>query len=129
MKTQVASRGGDVNLFHYVGNDSLNQVDPSGLVAKWASYGGGRPVNNQISATSSSNVPNGSPDAPYRTGNSFVASSSGQAEGNAYLASSVFQEMRYSIYKSFAGQTAPFLGMTYHFVIFLLIHNRRVKST
>jgi len=34
-------RGGDANLFRYVGNDPLNQVDPSGLAAKWASYGGG----------------------------------------------------------------------------------------
>ena len=27
-------KGGDVNLFRYVGNDPLNQVDPSGLVAE-----------------------------------------------------------------------------------------------
>jgi RHS repeat-associated protein len=33
-------RGGDANLFRYVGNDPLNQVDPSGLAAKWASYAG-----------------------------------------------------------------------------------------
>ncbi|MEY3203697.1 MAG: hypothetical protein RLZZ21_28, partial [Planctomycetota bacterium] len=33
-------RGGDANLFRYGGNDPLNQVDPSGLAAKWASYAG-----------------------------------------------------------------------------------------
>ncbi|MCE9631139.1 MAG: hypothetical protein K8S94_10565, partial [Planctomycetia bacterium] len=34
-------RGGDANLFRYVGNDPLDKVDPSGLAAKWASYAGG----------------------------------------------------------------------------------------
>lgn len=49
--------GEDVNLFRYVGNDPLNQVDPSGLIAKWATYGGGKPVNNHsMAATSSSNL-------------------------------------------------------------------------
>ena len=32
--------GGDTNLFRYVGNDPLDRVDPSGLTAKWAGYGG-----------------------------------------------------------------------------------------
>jgi RHS repeat-associated protein len=29
-------KGGDANLFRYVGNDPLNRIDPSGLMAKWA---------------------------------------------------------------------------------------------
>jgi RHS repeat-associated protein len=29
-------KGGDANLFRYVGNDPLNRIDPSGLIAKWA---------------------------------------------------------------------------------------------
>jgi RHS repeat-associated protein len=29
-------KGGDANLFRYVGNDPLNRIDPSGLAAKWA---------------------------------------------------------------------------------------------
>lgn len=29
-------KGGDANLFRYVGNDPLDRVDPSGLMAKWA---------------------------------------------------------------------------------------------
>jgi len=33
-------KGGDTNLFRYVGNDPLDRVDPSGLTAKWAGYGG-----------------------------------------------------------------------------------------
>jgi RHS repeat-associated protein len=33
-------KGGDANLFRYVGNDPLDQVDPSGLAAKWTSYAG-----------------------------------------------------------------------------------------
>ena len=32
--------GGDTNLFRYVGNDPLDRIDPSGLTAKWAGYGG-----------------------------------------------------------------------------------------
>ena len=33
-------KGGDTNLFRYVGNDPLDRIDPSGLTAKWAGYGG-----------------------------------------------------------------------------------------
>jgi len=33
-------KGGDTNIFRYVGNDPLDRVDPSGLTAKWAGYGG-----------------------------------------------------------------------------------------
>ena len=29
-------KGGDANLFRYVGNDPLDRIDPSGLTAKWA---------------------------------------------------------------------------------------------
>ena len=29
-------KGGDANLFRYVGNDPLDRIDPSGLMAKWA---------------------------------------------------------------------------------------------
>jgi RHS repeat-associated protein len=33
-------KGGDANLFRYVGNDPLNQVDPSGLTGKYAQSAG-----------------------------------------------------------------------------------------
>ena len=33
-------KGGDANLFRYVGNDPLDKVDPSGLTAKWAQQAG-----------------------------------------------------------------------------------------
>ncbi len=33
-------KGGDANLFRYVGNDPLGRIDPSGLAAKWASGAG-----------------------------------------------------------------------------------------
>ena len=58
-------KGGDANLFRYVGNDPLNRIDPSGLMAKWAQSSARasvpatgwagllapRPVNPAISAT------------------------------------------------------------------------------
>jgi RHS repeat-associated protein len=33
-------KGGDANLFRYVGNDPLGRIDPSGLAAKWAQQAG-----------------------------------------------------------------------------------------
>jgi RHS repeat-associated protein len=58
-------KGGDANLFRYVGNDPLNRIDPSGLMAKWAQSSARasvpatgwagllapRPVNPAVSAT------------------------------------------------------------------------------
>ena len=50
-------KGGDANLYRYVGNDPLDQVDPSGLAASWAkNLGSGFSGSSSSGSSSSSSI-------------------------------------------------------------------------
>lgn len=89
-------KGGDANLFRYVGNDPLNQVDPSGLTAAWANYAGKSTISVAPALTVSTNGgtvytpvatsrPAVAPSTPYSSLRTTVSDS----RGTVYAPSSI----------------------------------------
>jgi RHS repeat-associated protein len=82
-------KGGDVNLFRYVGNDPLDQVDPSGLAAKWASYAGKAAAAPIVAQTSSSLLVSTSTGKVYTPTAAAPRSASDTSQPDASLATTV----------------------------------------